>query len=272
MGQTASVPDPNVRLQVIGAGMSRTGTTSFTKALEILLNGPVYHGGTQLLKNDESHIKKWIDVTQHTPARNDADREYVLRGVGQLVHGFAACTDVPTAAFTSELMTLYPDAKVICTVRDADKWWASMEPVVRNANTKVLAWILKTVPVLRYFRQFHDAMDEGRFGELYFRKGERKQPARITYDRHIQWLKDNVPAHKLFFFDVRDGWGPLCKILEVPVPKDVPFPRMNDSEVMADFMKSSIRQGLINWASIIGAGVAATAAVGLLVGGGVRFS
>jgi hypothetical protein len=45
---------------------------------------------------------------------------------------------------------------------------------------------------------------------------------------------------------------------------------MNDSEVMADFMRSSIRQGLINWASIIGAGVAATAVVGFLVGGGVR--
>lgn len=250
--------------------MSRTGTTSFTAALEILLKGPVYHGGTQLIKNDESHIKKWIDVTQHTPIRSEADREYVLNGIEQLVHGYAACTDVPTAAFTDELMTLYPNAKVICTVRDPDKWWASMEPVVRHANLKVLAWILKTVPVLRYFRQFHDSMDDGRFGELYFRKGERKQPARVTYDRHIEHLKSTVPADKLFFFDVRDGWEPLCKILEVPVPKGVPFPRMNDSEVMANFMKGSVRQGLINWASIIGASLAATAAVGLVVGGSLQ--
>lgn len=270
MGQTASRPDPNVSLQVIGAGMSRTGTTSFTAALEILLNGPVYHGGTQLLKNDESHIKKWIDVTQHTPARSEEDREYVLKGVKELVHGFAACTDVPTAAFTSELIALYPNAKVICTVRDADKWWASMEPVVRNANHRLLAWVFKTVPVLRYFRQFHDAMDDGRFGELYFRKGERKQPARVTYDRHIEHLKQTVPADKLFFFDVRDGWEPLCAILEVPVPKGVPFPRMNDSEVMADFMRSSIRQGVRNWATLIGAGVVATAALGLVVGSSIK--
>ncbi len=251
--------------------MSRTGTTSFTAALEILLNGPVYHGGTQLLKNDESHIKKWIDVTQHTPIRSEEDRQYVLNGVKELVSGFAACTDVPTVAYTQELMTLYPNAKVICTVRDPERWWASMEPVVKKANFKVLGWILKTVPVLRYFRQFHDAMDDGRFGELYFRKGEKKQPARITYDRHIEYLKETVPADRLFFYDVRDGWPALCKILEVPEPpEDVIFPKLNDSVVMAEFMQASIKQGLINWASIIGAGVAATAAIGLMVGGSIR--
>jgi Sulfotransferase domain len=49
MGQSASLPGPGVNVQVIGCGMSRTGTTSFCQALEILLGGPVYHGGTQVV-------------------------------------------------------------------------------------------------------------------------------------------------------------------------------------------------------------------------------
>ena len=271
MGQVASAPDPNVTLHVIGAGLSRTGTTSFTRALEILLDGPVYHGGTQLINNDERNIKSWIDICRHTPFRQVGDREFVLDKVGQLIRGYVACTDTPTTAFTEELMTLYPDAIVICTIRDPDKWWASIAPLVENANLSTLSFILSTVPAMRYFRQFHDVLDDGRYGELYFRKGEPKRPTRATYDRHIEYLKRVVPPEKLFFFDVRDGWEPLCKILEVPVPEGVEFPRLNDAEVMASFMKASVKQGIKNWAAYIGAAVAATAAVGLAVGGAVRW-
>ena len=34
-----------------------------------------------------------------------------------------------------ELMRLYPDAKVVITVRDPDKWWKSMEPVVNKRTS-----------------------------------------------------------------------------------------------------------------------------------------
>lgn len=48
MGQQASVPQAGAEIQVIGAGLPRTGTSSFSAALEILLDGPTYHGGTQI--------------------------------------------------------------------------------------------------------------------------------------------------------------------------------------------------------------------------------
>jgi hypothetical protein len=259
MGHTASRPNPNVKLQVIGAGMSRTGTTSFGAALEYLLEGPVYHGGTQLLENEESHIKTWIDLLHHTPFKNASDRDFVLDRVGKLIRGYVACTDIPFLAFVEELMQLHPDAKVIVTVRDPDRWWKSMEPVVTNGNLTVLSWILTPVPVLRFFRQFHDAMDDGRFGEIFYRKGERKQPSRVTYDRNIEYLKKVVPPEKLFFYDVRDGWEPLCKILNKPVPVDRPFPKLNDADVMENFIKSQVRRGLMYWAGIGGVMVAAAA-------------
>jgi hypothetical protein len=54
MGGVASVPtDPSRKLQVIGAGYSRTGTLTMALALEQLLEGPVMHGGSQLLNRED---------------------------------------------------------------------------------------------------------------------------------------------------------------------------------------------------------------------------
>ena len=37
-----------------------------------------------------------------------------------------------------------------------------------------------------------------------------------------------MPPHQLLVFDVREGWEPLCKFLDVPVPA-TPFPNINDA-------------------------------------------
>lgn len=57
MGGVPSVPtDPNGTLRVIGAGFARTGTVSMALALEKLLDGPVCHGGTQLLGREDGTV------------------------------------------------------------------------------------------------------------------------------------------------------------------------------------------------------------------------
>ena len=54
MGGVASIPtDPSRRVQVISAGYSRTGTVSMSLALVKLVDGPVLHGGTQILLRDD---------------------------------------------------------------------------------------------------------------------------------------------------------------------------------------------------------------------------
>jgi hypothetical protein len=37
-----------------------------------------------------------------------------------------------------------------------------------------------------------------------------------------------VPPERLLVHDVSEGWEPLCRFLQVPVP-DGPFPRTNDT-------------------------------------------
>lgn len=49
------------------------------------------------------------------------------------------------------------------------------------------------------------------------------------FDAYTETVKATVPADRLLVFDVRQGWGPLCQFLGVPVP-DEPFPRVNDSD------------------------------------------
>ena len=54
MGGVPSVPtDPKRKVEVIGVGFSRTGTLSYARAYEVLLNGPAFHGGEQLLQRED---------------------------------------------------------------------------------------------------------------------------------------------------------------------------------------------------------------------------
>lgn len=54
MGQVASIPtDKRRRLEVIDAGLPRTGTLSYAYALEKLLDGPVHHTATQLFNRED---------------------------------------------------------------------------------------------------------------------------------------------------------------------------------------------------------------------------
>lgn len=134
MGQEASRPQPGKKLQVIGAGLPRTGTTSFSQALSILLDGPVHHCGTQISKGESYNIKTWTRILQHTPIRSAEDEEYVMSELSKLMNGYVAVTDTPACVFVPELVKLFPDAKVICTVRDSDKWAESLDKTASNAQ------------------------------------------------------------------------------------------------------------------------------------------
>jgi hypothetical protein len=46
------------RIQVIGAGIGRTGTKSLSAALERLLGGKVYHSGTLIIQDEQGEILK----------------------------------------------------------------------------------------------------------------------------------------------------------------------------------------------------------------------
>ena len=48
-------------------------------------------------------------------------------------------------------------------------------------------------------------------------------------------------------YDVRDGWEPLCKFLDVPVPNES-FPRVNEAGAMRAMYFGFMAFGLCTWA------------------------
>merc|ERR1712168_196014 len=46
------------------------------------------------------------------------------------------------------------------------------------------------------------------------------------YRQHNAHVKQSAPKDKLLVFKLADGWEPLCKLLNKPIPS-VPFPHLN---------------------------------------------
>jgi hypothetical protein len=65
------------------------------------------------------------------------------------------------------------------------------------------------------------------------------------------------------YFNVKDGWEPLCKALDKPIPK-VPFPRLNDNKSFEEVMRYWAIQGLIRWA-VVGAALLLSIAVSVWI-------
>ncbi|RAK96850.1 sulfotransferase family protein [Aspergillus ibericus CBS 121593] len=224
MGQTPSIPQPGTKIQVIGAGLSRTGTASFSAALDILLDGPIYHGGTQTTIGPPEEIKSWITILKHLQSETPDDRQKALTLMERRLDGYAAITDAPGQPIGPRAIA--PDL--------ARLWF--------------LRAVLLPLPGMRHFVDYISLITV-QWRKVYGTHG-RPGPA---YHKHIAWLKEIVPEDRLVFVDVKDGWGPLCRALGKEVPKDIPFPRINDSEAINRTAKQHIRRGLIRWVGILAA-------------------
>ena len=106
-GVAAGVPSPT--LEVIGAGLGRTGTLSLHAALERLGFAPCEH-----MTNCFAHPERfalWLEAARRKRAGEPIDWR-------PLFTGYRATVDWPGAYFWRELTAAHPEAKVILTVRD----------------------------------------------------------------------------------------------------------------------------------------------------------
>lgn len=239
------MPEPGTKFQVIGAGLPRTGTASFSEALRILLNGPVYHGGTQATLAPEVEIRSLIEILSHYPPKSTADSKIISKLLKQRLDGYTAVTDSPCCSLVEGLLEVYPDALVICTVRDPDAWVKSMETVSDASTMWFLRFVLFPIPGMRYFVDYITAL-RPQWVHLY---QESEPVSTKSYNRHMEYLKRVVPGDKLVFFNVKEGWEPLYKALGKEVP-DVPFPRINDGEAIDRLAKTMVTKGLLRWLMI----------------------
>jgi hypothetical protein len=191
-------------MDVIGAGFGRTGTLSVKTALERLGFGPCMH--MMPLLDDPERAALF---------QRAAEGDY--RALGKALDGYRSTVDWPGTYFWRELIASNPDAKVVLTARDPEKWYRSAHDTIFQAATHAPRG---SGPI----EMTHTLVWDGTFGGRF---ADRDHAIRV-FEEHNAAVRREVPANRLLEFQVSDGWAPLCEFLGVPVP-DEPFPRSNDS-------------------------------------------
>ncbi len=197
-------------LELIGVGLGRTGTLSLKAAIERLGHGPCYHM-IEILTAPE-RAGPWLETGQ------DGSRDW-----DAIFEGFRATVDWPAAAFWRELVERHSEAKVVLSVRDADRWYES----IRNT----LVPMMSQPPPPEAPRALHEFAAWAR--ELIVDRtfgGRLDDPAHAkrVFEAHNQAVIDAIPESRLLVYRTGDGWEPLCRFLDVPVPDD-DYPRLNDT-------------------------------------------
>jgi hypothetical protein len=190
-------------LKVIGSGLGRTGTLSAKLALEQLGFGPTHHM-VEVFMHPET-VPLWIEAGNGRP---DWDAIFA---------GYASMVDHPGCCYWRELMDHYPDAKVLHTVRDPDKWFDSTQATIFNPDRP-------PPPEGTPMRPFFDQLNAWYGGDMH----DRAFMADF-FRRHTEAVVAAAPKERLLVFEVSQGWAPLCEFLRVPAP-DTPFPRENSTD------------------------------------------
>ena len=203
-------------LKVIGAGFGRTGTMSLKLALEQLGFGPCYHMIEVFPKPEAPG--QWIAAADGKP---DWDA---------IFSGYQSAIDWPVARFWRPLMDYYPDAKIILSVRDAEKWFASTQATIFNPDMIDAG---KVPPI------FREMLAKTVFADIGGDPHDHDACV-AAFEAHNARVRAAVPASRLLVYEASQGWEPLCEFLGAPIP-EAPFPRENttDTFVGKDVVKNA---------------------------------
>ncbi len=183
--------------RVFGLGLSKTGTSSLTDALNLL--------GVRAI---------------HYPHDDQTLRE--LRA-GQyrlsLLEEFQAITDIPVAPFYAQLDHAFPESKFVLTVREKEAWLRSCE-----VHWRLLMQWSENFPEFKTFHEFAGACT---YGVAEYNR----ERFSFVYDTHVA----NVCAYfsdrpdDLLVMDIcaGEGWEKLCPFLGLDHP-GAPFPHANE--------------------------------------------
>jgi hypothetical protein len=175
--------------KIFGIGLSKTGTTSLSRALTMLGvdNGHYTNPLTQQLLSD-------IDF-------------FMLGGA----------TDTPVTAGFEKLYFLYPNAKFILTTRPIEGWARSMKANYGPPKFARIAVNAKGLP----YGLLGEAIQVG----LYLHR-DQFEGAFHDHEQRVRRFFADKPADRFLIFNVFEGqgWTELCAFLGKPIPEgDFPW-------------------------------------------------
>jgi hypothetical protein len=191
---------------------------SLKLAIEELGFGPCHHMD-EVLHNGETQIPLWNDAYAGRP-----DFEAIYRN-------YRSAVDWPTAAFWRELAEQYPEAKILLSTRSAESWCESISGTIMTILLAPETWPEHARP---WLEMVTDVVIERSLGG---KTG--KDDMIAAFNAHEAEVKATIPADRLLVFDVRQGWEPLCRFLDRPVPS-TPFPRTNSKEEFFELVSAGM--------------------------------
>jgi hypothetical protein len=62
--------------------------------------------------------------------------------------------------YVGELVNAFPDAIVICTTRDQERWWNSFSQMMKQVSPWWVPVVFWSLPTLRWFGKWYEGMDK----------------------------------------------------------------------------------------------------------------
>ena len=169
-------------------------------------------------QHESIHGDEWLDIYC---GRKQPDFASMYKDVD-------AVTDLPAAFWFQEIYEVFPSAKVVLTIRDSeDVWaksWAKQQDMDDISGSGLLTRILLRRWLYRRYYALLDAVDSAAFGSL---NSKSTVLFKKKYREHNERVQAVIPEEKLFIFNVKQGWKPLCKFLGCAIPEQEPFPCQN---------------------------------------------
>jgi hypothetical protein len=210
-------------LRLIGAGFGRTGTLSLKAALETLGFAPCHHM-MEVMQNPGSE-KTWREAGRAKQGGQPFDW-------GSLVDGYAAFVDWPGCHFWREFADVYPELPVLLSVRDPEKWYESAYETIYQV---ILRARESEDPAVRERMQMADeVIFRGTFQDRF----EDRAFVMDVVRAHNEEVQRYIAPERLLVYEVKQGWEPLCRFLELPVP-ETDFPHVNSRDEFRGMLRSA---------------------------------
>ncbi|SPJ93318.1 uncharacterized protein FTOL_13924 [Fusarium torulosum] len=243
MANSTAVSKPKTEMKVLALGLPRTGSASIAEALIILGYKGVHHG----LKTIDS-LDDWKVINRAADATfpilpTYTGKPFTRDEWDELYGSYEAGTDM-AALFATQLVKVYPNAKVILSVRDFDKWYASYDTIFEQL------WSFGADLAINYAEPLigFETGVASRKAILGFFEAKNVQEARknahAVYERHYRQLQEIVPPEKLLVYRMGEGWEPMCAFLDKPVP-DMEFPWINEAAALKTKISGKIKSHIV---------------------------
>lgn len=188
---------------------------SLKKALEMLLGGKCYHM-YEVFEHLETDVPVWHDAALGKPVDWD-----------KLFEGYVAAVDWPAGAYWKEISAAYPDALILLSTRDSEKWWSSASETIFPAIQQVSS---------EDHRGWHD-MIEAMMTNRFTSNLSDKDACIAAYEKHNEEARKAASTHRFLEWHPGDGWEPICEALGLPVPSE-PFPHINSKEEFLERLRA----------------------------------